>query len=106
LTGRTKKNLRQRESGRIIGAENVEVSSLPEKRAKRVIVEDKYVDELTIGMIRATEEKYHYPYFPNVLEMHIPFKTEVSEDVKEYAREKGVRIVRVPMYSGKAKREV
>jgi len=79
---------------------------LPEKLKRGIIVEDKMgVKELTIGMIRATEEKYN-PDNPDFIEMHVSKYAEVSEDVKEYAREKGIRVVRIPMYGGKPIREV
>jgi hypothetical protein len=106
LSGLTTRNQGQQENDRIIGAENAEAEIMPEKIKRGVIVEDKFVKELTIPMIRATEKKYHFPYFYDFLEMHVRDDTEISEDVKEYAREKRVRIVRIPMYGGKVTREV
>jgi hypothetical protein len=83
-----------------------EVSTLHQKIRNGVIIEDKMgVRKLTVGMIRATEEKYGSEPV-DFIQMHVSKSAEISEDVKEYAREKGVRIVRIPMYGGKPIREV
>jgi hypothetical protein len=68
------------------------------RKPRRIIVEDKCVEKLTVPMIRETKDKYRYPWFPDQMEIHIPFRTKVPENVKEYAREKKVRIARIPVY--------
>jgi len=63
------------------------------------VVEDKYVDRLTKGMIDATIEKYRRP--GDKVKMHIPTHTKVSQEVAEYARKRAVEIERIYAHRGK-----
>lgn len=60
------------------------------------MVEDKYIKELTVGTIDGILTKYRtYPFFPDMVEIHIGRHTKVPEEVREYAREKKIRVVRL-----------
>jgi hypothetical protein len=62
----------------------------------RKIAEVKDVKRLTKGHIDSVVEKYRYPFFPKEgYDVDITKRTEVPEDVREYARRKKVKIVRL-----------
>jgi hypothetical protein len=62
---------------------------------KRIIYEAKDVDKLTRPMINRTKKKYQYPFFPKEIHIAIPSRTKVSNDVRDYAKKKNVKINRL-----------
>lgn len=65
----------------------------------RKVADAKDVKKLTKGHIDAVADKYRYPFFPKEgFDIAIPKRTEVPDPVREYAREKKVKIVRLRGY--------
>jgi len=65
----------------------------------RKIADVKDVEKLTKGHIDSIVDKYRYPFFPKEgFDVAIPKRTEVPKDVREYAREKKVKILRLRGY--------
>jgi len=62
---------------------------------KRIIYEAKDVGRLTKSIIDRTKKKYQYPFFPKETHVVIPKRTRVSDDVREHARKKKVKIDRL-----------
>ena len=62
---------------------------------KRIIAEVKDYDRLQKRTIDSVKRKYTYPFFPQEHHVVIPKRTKVSDDVRDYARTRKVRIVRL-----------
>ena len=62
---------------------------------KRIIAEVKDYDRLEKRTIDSVKRKYTYPFFPREQHVVIPKRTKVSQDVRDYARKKKVKIVRL-----------
>jgi hypothetical protein len=64
-------------------------------RKRPIIYEDKDVKRLTKPMIDRTKRKYQYPFFPKEIHIAIPSRTKVSDDVRNHAKKKNVKIDRL-----------
>jgi hypothetical protein len=62
---------------------------------KKIIADAKDYDELKKGTIDSIRRKYTYPFFPDEHHVVIPKRTKVSREVRDYARQKKVKIVRL-----------
>ncbi len=62
---------------------------------KRRIYESKDVNRLTKSTIDKTKKKYQYPFFPKETHIVIPKRTKVSDDVRNHAKKKKVKIDRL-----------
>ena len=62
---------------------------------KKIASDAKDLRELTKGTIDSVKRKYTYPWFPQEHHVAIPRRTEVSQDVRDYARKKKVKIIRL-----------
>jgi hypothetical protein len=67
-------------------------------RRKRIIAEVKDYSELRKGTIDSVKRKYTYPFFPDEQHVVIPKRTKVSQQVRDYARKKKVKIIRLRGY--------
>lgn len=65
---------------------------------KRIIAEVKDYTELKKGTIDSVKRKYTYPFFPKEHHVVIPKRTNVSQEVRDYARKRNVKIVRLRGY--------
>jgi hypothetical protein len=65
---------------------------------KKIIAEVKDYAELKKGTIDSVRRKYTYPFFPDERHIVIPRRTKVSQEVRDYARKKKVKIVRLRGY--------
>lgn len=64
-------------------------------RKKRAIWDAKEVKDLRKGHIDSVKRKYTHPWYPDEYNVAIPKRTNVSQDVRDYARKKKVNIVRL-----------
>lgn len=62
---------------------------------KREIWDAKDVGTLTKSTIDETKRKYQYPFFPKKTHIAIPSRTKVSDEVREHAKKKKVKIHRL-----------
>jgi len=60
-----------------------------------IVAECKNVAVLTKSIIDEVCEKYRYPFFPKHLHLVISPRTEVSQEVRNYARKRGIQIIRL-----------
>lgn len=65
---------------------------------KKIIAEVKDYRELRKQTIDSVRRKYTYPFFPQEHHVVIPRRTKVSPEVRDYARKKNVKIVRLRGY--------
>jgi hypothetical protein len=65
------------------------------RRKRPIIYEAKDVKRLTKSTVDSTKKKYQYPWFPKETHIAIPRRTTVSDDVRDHAKKKKVKIDRL-----------
>ena len=63
----------------------------------KILVDDKDVAVLTKRIVQSVWDKYRYPYRLGGYEIHIhiPQRTEVRAEARAFAKEKGMKIIRL-----------
>jgi len=65
------------------------------RRKRPIVYEAKDVEKLTKSTIDKTKKKYQYPIFPREIHVAVPRRTKVTDDVRDHAKKKKVKIDRL-----------